>query len=203
MAMKNRARLRQGTKKTAKPVAMVSLATAPWDLGATGPANRRDMVIEQAADIDPETGEIINPNGIVRARKVDKLEKWYRAGKISAAGYNAAEKLRDAFEATQRAPGWPDNDRVQSSPKPDHAVTIHADRMSRFRAVNRYVAPADRPIIYAYVLDNLDVTSLPEFRGDESAGLAALSAALDRMADSLSGHMAGIRRLVRKLRAIK
>ena len=200
MAMKNRARLRQGTKKTAKPASLVSLAKATWDLGATGPANRRDMVIEQAADIDPETGEIINPNGVVRARKVDKLEKWYRAGKISAAGYNAAEKLRDAFEATQRAPGWPDNDRVQSSPKPDHAVTIQTDRMSRFHAVSRYVATADRPIIDACVLGGCDVTDLPAFRGDENAGLAALSAALDRTADRMAGHMRGIRRLVRKLR---
>ena len=107
---------------------------------------------EDAADIDPETGEVRNPNGVLRARRVDMLGVWHRRGWITTAGFNAAERLRDAFEATQRAPGWPDNDRVQSSPKPDHAVTIQVDRISRFHAINRLVIDGDTAIISAVAI---------------------------------------------------
>ena len=42
----------------------VSLSPSPWDMGATGPANRHGLEIEEAADINPETGEVQNPNGV-------------------------------------------------------------------------------------------------------------------------------------------
>lgn len=153
MARKRQNKFSRSTRDPRKPRSAVSLAPSPWDFGATGPANRAGLEIEDAADIDPETGEVINPNNVKRARRVDMLGVWHRRGWITTAGFNAAEALRDAFEATQRAPGWPDNDRVQSSPKPDHAVTIQIDRLSRYHAVARLIITADMPIITACVLD--------------------------------------------------
>ena len=173
--------------KKAKPLPLPPEAGKTWDTGASGPAARaREQVVEDAFDVDPETGEVINPNGIRRIRIVDMLEVWHKRGVISTGGFNAAEKLRDAFEATARAPGWPDNDRVQSSPKPDHAVTIQIDRISRFHAVNRLVPAEHREIIDCCVLLGSSPAALRQYRGrNYQDGLQLLAAALDH----LSGRM--------------
>ena len=174
------------TRTKIKAAGKVTIVPCPWDMGATGPANRRNLVVEDAMDADPVTGKVINPNGVKRARRVDMLEVWHRKGVISTAGFNAAEKLRDAFEATERTPGWPDNDRVQSSPKPDHAVTIQIDRLSRYHAIARHVTPEDRPILNACVLHRGIPSSLRQYRGyGYQAGLAHLRDALDRLARAI------------------
>lgn len=162
-----------------------TVTLAEWDTGATGEANRRNLVIEDAADIDPETGKIINPNNVKRARRVDMLEVWHKRGTITTAGYNAAECLRDAFEATERAPGWPDNDRVQSSPKPDHAVTIQIDRLSRYHGIAKLVRRDDWPIINACVLHHGAPSSIGYKGRRYQAGLDALRDALDRLAAAM------------------
>lgn len=149
-----------------------------WDTGASGPANRLMLVDEPATEFDPATGkDAPNPNGIRRVRRMDPLEILHRKGQISTAGFNTAEKLRDAFEATQRSPGWPDNDRVQSSPKPDHAVTIQIDRLSRFAQIMGAVPRADKSIISACVLDRAS----PQKAG----GIEHLRSALDRLASAM------------------
>lgn len=153
-----------------------------WDMGATGPANRVGLVVEDAADLDRETGKVINPNGVKRARRVDMLEVWHKRGVISTAGFNAAEKLRDAFEATERAPGWPDNDRVQSSPKPDHAVAIQIDRLSRYHDIARHVGQADRAIMDACVLSRGTPATIGYKGRRYQEGLDLLRDALDRLA---------------------
>lgn len=184
MTRASRKNRKRHDKATAAPA--VSLAQVPWDLGATGKANRCGLVIEDGGDIDPETGKRINPNSIKRARRVDMLEVWHRKGDISATGYNAAVKLRDAFEATARAPGWPDNDRVQSSPKPDHAVAIQIDRMSRFHAYHQHVSADDREIIDACVLRSGTPASLKRYRGPGYRdGMAHLHDALERLARAI------------------
>ena len=164
--------------KKPKPLPM------PWDLGAKGQANQRDLILEDATETTPE-GSAANPNGVKRMRRVDMLERWHRLGKISTAGYNAAERLRDAFEATERAPGWPDNDRVQSSPKPDHAVTIQIDRLSKFHAIAKHVARDDQRIMNHCVLSRGTPCGLREYRGQPEKGMAALRDALDRLADKM------------------
>lgn len=160
----------------------INLAPSPWDHGATGPANREGMEIEEAAEFEAGTGERRNPNRVMRARRVDMLEVWHRKGQLSTAGFNAAEKLRDAFEATGRAPGWPDNDRVQSSPKPDHAVTIQIDRISRYHAIARLVPASDRAILDACVLSRRTPASAGYKGRRYEAGMQHLRDALDRLA---------------------
>ena len=179
-------KVRRKTRTRIKAQGKVTIARCPWDMGATGPANRRGLITEDAMDADPETGKVINPNGIKRARRVDMLEVWHRKGVISTAGYNAAERLRDAFEATERAAGWPDNDRVQSSPKPDHAVTIQIDRMSRFHAFNKHVSADDKEIIGACVLRHGTPASLRQYKAmNYHRGMKHVRAALDRLADKI------------------
>ncbi len=168
----------------------ITIATTPWDLGAAGPANRANLTVEDAAEIDPETGKVVNPNGLKRARRVDMLEVWHRRGTISTAGYNAAEKLRDAYEATGKSPGWPDNDRVQSSPKPDHAVTIQIDRLSAFAALMARVCNGDRAIVWHCILEGHAPTTVvinrrKPYALDNAAGMAHVREALDRLAAAM------------------
>lgn len=171
-------------KKSAKK--SVTVAEAPkfgsqWDHGAIGRANRIGLEIEDAAGYDPETGRAANPNGVKRMRRVDMIEIWRREGVISTAGYNAAEKLRDAWEATQQSPGWPDNDRVQSSARPDVAVTVQIDRLSVYDRLARHIPAADMPIITACVLQPYTPASAGYRSERYKLGLAHLRDALDRL----------------------
>lgn len=196
MTIRRRPRRSKRTVKLAPEPGSVMPTT--WDRGATGPANRRGLIEEPATDFDPITGkETPNPNGTKRARRVDLLEVWAKKGAITAGGYNAAVALRDAFEATQRAPGWPDNDRVQSSPKPDHAVAIQTDRLSAYHRIARLVPASDWPIIDCCVLHG----ALPHRAAvrwgwaklqheRHVIGLGLLRDALDRLADAMA---AGVR----------
>lgn len=172
----------------AKGKSTVTLVPCPWDMGAMGPANRDGLEEEAATDMTPD-GEAPNPNGVRRVRRVNMLETWHRKGVISTRGYNIGEKLRDAYNSTERAPGWPDNDRVQSSPKPDHAVVVQIERLSKFAAIYGLVPSEDRPIISHCVLDeripaSMVVTGRRPFAGSRYAeGLDCLRAALERLAD--------------------
>lgn len=178
-------------RKRKKQPAAPAMPTS-WDMGATGPANRIGLVIEDRGDVDPTTGKRANPNGVKGARRVDMLEVWHRKGEITTAGFNAAERLRNAMEATMRTPGWQDNDRVQSSPKPDHAVTIQIDRISSFHAVAKHISPADQPIIYHCVIvggtpATLLIHGRRPYQGrGYQIGLQHLSDALDRLAAATS-----------------
>lgn len=163
-----------------------------WDQGAMGHANRLGLVEEAAVSIDATTGKPEpNPNGVKRMRRVDMLERYHRLGIISTRGWNAAEALRDAFEATMKTPGWPDNDRVQSSPKPDQAVEIMVDRISRFHSINRLVPPEDVPIIDACVFhmnapgSAVINGSRPYRHAGHERGVQHLRSALDRLADAM------------------
>jgi hypothetical protein len=170
--------------------APISLVALPWDMGANGQANRIGLHEEDATELDPATGKPIpNPNGVKRMRRVDMLEVWHRKGVITTAGYNAAVSLRNAFEATQKAPGWPDNDRVQSSPKPDHAVAIMIDRVSAYHAINKLVHPGDAAIVDMCVIQDSSPAYIrdkdgkrPYYGPGHKAGIAHIRAALDRLA---------------------
>jgi len=183
--MKKR-KLKFGSRQGASR-APITLAPTTWDMGADGKANRHGLEQEDAVEVDPETGKKSNPNGVVRMRRVDMIEVWHRKRVISTDGYNAAEKLRDAFERTQCAPGWPEAERVDSSPKPDHAVTIQITRLSRYHAIARCVHPDDRDILSACVLSGATPAALRRYKGRAyQAGLEHLRDALDRLASALA-----------------
>ena len=166
----------------------ISLSSSPWDHGATGKANQAGLVVEERGEVDPTTGRAVNPNGVTGTRRRDLLEFWHHRGTITTAQWNAAETLRDAYEATMRGPdALPDNDRVQSSPKPDQAVTIMIDRISRFTTLMGYVVSDDREIISRCILDGAHPGRLPQYRGEKyRLGFDHLREALDRFALSMS-----------------
>lgn len=191
MARKKKQIARIPRKASATPV---TVPACPWDFGATGPANQHGLQIEDAATIDPDTGQSHNPNGVKRMRRVDMLEFWHRHGTITTAGYNAACTLRNAFEQTQRGPGTSfEQDRVDSSPKPDHAVTIAIDRISKFHRVNRYLDSADTPLVHHCVIGGgtpatWRIRGARPYHGPSyPAGLRELAAALERLAKAMGG----------------
>jgi len=183
--MAKRNRNRKGAASL--PKSAVSIATA-WDMGADGPANRRGLIVESAGDIDNETGEVINPNGIKRARRVDMLDVWQGKGEISKGQWNTAVTLRAAWEATQQAPGTDyARPRVDSSPKPDHAVAIAADRITILRNSWDRVHPDDHSFLkHVVALGGIPATYRPDgglriYHGrNYASGMQALRDALDR-----------------------
>ena len=174
-------------RRSAKTRGRVSVGQAPWDHGATGQANRIGLMVEERADVDPETGKKVNPNGVTGVRRVDLLEFWRNRKSITESGYQAAVRLRNAYEATMCRPSaLPDNDRVQSSPKPDHAISIQIGRISRFEVMMRGVRDTDRQIVRACVLDGRHPSQLPQYRGDKSRdGFAHLREALNYLSDRI------------------
>ena len=165
----------------------VTLAPGPWDHGATGAANVAGLVIEERGETDPKTGKVTNPNGVTGMRRVDLLDFWHGRGTISTGGLTVAKLLRQAYEDTMRGPpALPDNDRVQSSPKPDKAIDIQVDRISRFAKLMKLVADEDRQIITVCVLDGAHPSRIygpVKFR----EGFAHLRQALDRLHIAIGG----------------
>jgi len=169
----------------------VTLAGSSWDMGATGQANRIGLVIEARGDLDPETGKTVNPNAVKGARKIDMMEVYFRRGWISARGFTAGEMLRNAVEDTMRGPGWADNDRVQSSPKPDQAVTMQIDRLSRLVAITKR-APTECARLVSHVA--VDGNAIGSYRVDgkrvylgrrHEVGKVALRVAFDKFAEAI------------------
>lgn len=177
-----RKKLRRRNGCHVHPTSNVTLAATPWDHGATGQANRIGLVREERGEVDPKTGKVTNPNGVTGVRRVDILAFWHARGTISTGGYNAAVALRDAYEATLTSglPALPDNDRVQSSPKPDMAVTIKVHQIGRFSSLMRLVAAQDRVIVSRCVLDGWHPSRLYGALRTKD-GLAHLRDALDRL----------------------
>jgi hypothetical protein len=176
-----------------KPKPPITIKPSPWDHGATGPANRFGLVEEERGEVNAK-GKIVNPNGIKGVRRVDMLEFWSKRGTITPGGYNAAIALRAAFENTQRSPGTSfEQDRVDSSPKPDHAVTIQIDRISGFHRINRYLARDDTALVHHVVLGGgtpatFRIKGVRPYHGaNYPAGLAELSAALERLHKAMGG----------------
>lgn len=167
-------------RKPAKPQ-----TPSRWDMGADGPANRISLIVEQRGDIDVETGKLINPNGVTGSRRRDMLAIWHKKGRITTAGYNAAERLRDAYEATLTGPGWSDNDRVQSSVRPDVAVAVQIDSISAFVEISRLIPAENRRMIDACVLNNHTPARLGYVGRRYQEGMLLLRDALSELAESL------------------
>ena len=125
---------------------------SPWDHGPDTYLARRGTVVEQVEGVDPDTGKKINPNSVTRRRRVDQVEKLWRSDKITRDQYEAAKKLREAFLATQRTPPAIKAVQVDSSPKPDAAIAMQIDRVSKFHAIARHIPTNAAPLVDAVVM---------------------------------------------------
>ena len=186
--MASKAAKRRAGQASAEARRKAKAGQSAWDHGAMGQANRIGLVTEERGEIDPKTGKVQNPNGVTGVRRVDLLEFWRNRGTISEEGYTAAVSLKLAFDATMKGkPALPDNDRVQSSPKPDHAIDIQIDRLSRYHAMMRFVASRDRRIVTACVIHGWHPSRVYG-SGRTQEGLAHLRDAVDRLADAISAR---------------
>ena len=186
---KSKMRLKHGTCTKAQKRGDVSLAKPRWDQGATGQANRVGLVSEARGDVDPDTGERVNPNGVKGVRRVDTLELYHKRGVISDRGLTAGEALRDAWTSTQRSKGTDyAATRVDSTSKPDANIDIQIDRVSRYLAVAKHIEAGDKAILAAVVGEGRTVAHLKQYRRENlSKGMAHLRAALDRLAVAMGG----------------
>lgn len=187
---KAKKKLKHGTRDFAAPKSAVSLAR--WDSGADGPANwGRAKRLEDAIDtsIDPDTGEVKNqnPNGVKRMRYYTMLDVYAKRGWISAPGHEAGKRLRNVWEATEKGVGndW-SKERVDKSPKPDAAIAIQIDRVSKLVGITRKIPADDYRILMFIACEDLPIGRLKEYRGiNHDKGKAHMRAAFDRLADRL------------------
>jgi len=165
----------------------VSLATPRWDHGATGPANRIGLVVEERGDVDPDTGKVRNPNGITGVSRYDMLKVYHKRGLLSDRHYTAGEALRNAWEATLRSKGaGMAGDRVDSTSKPDATIDIHVDRISKLASFTRLIPATDREIIMAVACEERPVSHLSQYRGlNHAKGVDHMKAAFERFADKM------------------
>lgn len=169
--------------------AAVKIEQSPWDHGSSGQANQRDLINEKRGDIDPETGKVINPNGVSGSRRRDMLEIYHKRGWISTRGYNAGELLRVAWLRTEIGTCAPWlRERVDSSPKPDAAINIQIDRMSALIRISKMVEPDDENIIDCVCYRGVGVGQLQEYRGrHHEEGKRHLFNALENLANRMEG----------------
>lgn len=148
--------MKQATKKKrVTPIKTVSLAPSPWDGGATGPANQRDMVTEEAAEIDAETGKRENPNKVTRRRRQSMIEKYFIARKLTRDQYNIAKELRDAAEGRKHVDPLAALaiDRLPF----DDPEGAKFDARRTFRRMMEIVPLFARPVIERVVIENLPI----------------------------------------------
>jgi hypothetical protein len=152
---------RRKRKIIAKPASAVTVAPMPWDMGATGPANRDRLREEDAAEIDPATGrKQPNPNGVRRVRRQPWVEVYARQGKLTKAQASAAVNLYAAYAGhPARDPLAAIGETVDRTAYTDpQSQTVDARR--RFRAMWASVPMASRPVIEHVVLEDRPLRSM-------------------------------------------
>lgn len=177
---KRKGRLKNGTNAKAKPRGEVTLAEPKGDMGALGPANRA-----RVSKVTPAMKP--NPNGISQMKYYDMLEVYHQRGLITDRGFDAGNKLRAAWETTQKGMGndW-SKPMVDSTPKPDAAVAVMVDRVSALVRITRQIPQHDAAILEGVACQGLPIGRVPgysDMRHDQ--GKAHLREALDRLAERL------------------
>lgn len=156
-----------------------------WDHGAGGPANREGIIIEDRGEVDPETGRRINPNRVTGARRLTWLERYAARGWITPEGLAAGLELHKAWQRVSigTSPPWL-RERVDSTPRPDHAVAVQIDRRAAYARLWRLVPPEDRSILHWVCCENRGLRGMRGVSGGRSADAAKvwLRDALDRLA---------------------
>lgn len=145
----------------AKPASSVSVAPCPWDMGASGPANRERLREEPATEIDPETGkDAPNPNGVRRVRRQTWVEVYALQGKLTKAQASAAANLYAAWAGhPARDPLAAIGETVDRTAYTDpQSAIVDARRM--FRTMWARVPVASRPVIQHVVLDERPLRSM-------------------------------------------
>lgn len=165
------------------------LPSAPWDHGATGPANRVGLVEEPATEIDPETGrERPNPNRVTRMRRTDWVAVYSRKGWLTGRQLMTARALQDAAEGARNqdplAAFGRKVDRDTGCPDP---LAVAYDRRRTFHAMWPLVPGYAKPVIEHVVINGHSLGTMPGAHRSSPAirrHLERMCRGLDALADA-------------------
>lgn len=156
----------------------VTVPKMPWDTGPNTLAQNYMRVIEDANYTDPETGKKVNPNGVRRARRIDWAELYHSKGVMTKRQLRAADALVMAWERTFRTPPAIKKVQVDVSPRPDAAISMQIDRVSKYHRLAKEIPKRSWPYVRHVVVDNRPLSSMAK-------GGAQLARYMDRMKDGL------------------
>jgi hypothetical protein len=167
-----------------KPVSLAQ--PTEWDFGARTAAQDRLKVVEPVTQWDEKTQrEVPNPNGVLRARRIDLVEYYGRKGRLDQRQVAAAKRLALAWEATQRSPEAIKKVQVDSTPDHGAIAAMQVDRMDKLHSVRRHIPDADWPVLECVCIRNASVAHAGYRGWRTTSGLERLSDALTRLADKL------------------
>ena len=125
-----------------------------------------------------------NPNNIGRRQRISIINRMLRDGKLTQRQYQAAEAIQIAYERVQALQGSIQiRERVDASPRPDAAITMQVERISRLAHVTKPIRRRDRFIVEHVCCHNKPLGQLRAIGGPR--GYQRLTDNLERVADFL------------------
>ncbi|HOZ32918.1 MAG TPA: hypothetical protein PLM52_08555, partial [Tabrizicola sp.] len=158
-----------------------TLAIAPWDQGASGPANQDGLVVEERGDVDLTTGQRINPNRIFGKRRMPIFMRMLRQGRITASHAAAAERLYSAWAGhPTRDPLGALGNRVDGGSCDDANVT-RLDKQREFFTLKAMIPAKCWPVVEHVVIEDKPIRGMTGGSNPEifAAYLARLAMGLD------------------------
>jgi len=132
-----------------------TLAAAPWDQGASGPANQDGLIVQERGETDLTTGKVINPNRVFGKVRMPMVNRYHRQGKLTDHHLAAAQRLYAAYAGyPTRDPIAAITDRVDGAGDNDPNVML-LDKRREFYAIWKAIPPRCKPILEHVVLNDL------------------------------------------------
>ena len=164
-----------------KTSAAPSLPPAPWDHGATGPANQIGLVTEERGEVDLFTGKRINPNRVFGKVRMPIFMRMLRQGRIDASHAAAAERIYAAWA------GYPTSDPLAALGSHvdgggcDDANVNRIDRQRAFFALKAMIPARCWPVVEHVVINDLPIRNMAGCSHAEAfaANLERLTMGLD------------------------
>ena len=181
--MAKKRKLNHGTRDYAKPKSQVTLAATSWDTGPSTSAQNTLKIIEPVEQKDENTGKMVNPNGVKRARRLSVAEAYRKTGNLTARQASAADKLLKAWEKNHRSPPAIKEIQVDNSPKPDAHIAIKIDRISAYHAIAKLIPKKYSAFVMHVARDDRHITSMHGYR--RVIYMERLREGLDALADNL------------------
>lgn len=169
------------SRKSGRRRKSVSVAPTPFG-GDHGTGTAAAVAGTSLQAIKDEKGS--NPNNMGQRTRKIIIKDMLSRGTLTMRQFQAAEAIQTAYLSVQRlSSGGPTSERVQSSPKPDMAVTIQVGANSRLVHVMKAVKQMDRGLVEAVCWHNQPLRSA--IRGGYVRGYVRFRAALDAAADNI------------------
>jgi hypothetical protein len=144
------------TKAKAKTKAKPYAPPTSWDYGATGPANRVNLIEEPATEFDPRTGRVTpNPNNVRRVRRQPWVRIYGAQGLLTPAQVAAAEALRLASEGLRERDPLAAIVIDRTRGGDPQAARLDARRL--FWAMWDHIPQASRPVVERVALDDCPI----------------------------------------------